>query len=186
MKTCDVCGSTSNERLSVCPECEEILEESPYFWIIWISVGIGGVCSLVFKRMGFEGRGMVIESIYTATAIIVIATPAWKIAMWLRCGKRNPLRELASLYSDRMGRVMILFVLIAMPLIEFNVIPPFSGAAGNVPKAWSVSRTAVILFGFAIYLPTIFFFFRLNLFDLTKKNALVEYERGLDPDEPGA
>ena len=177
MKICYECGRRCSSRLSVCPKCEAILEESFFIKIIFSSLAVGLAITLILSKLGHDGRGLVTETFLTATTLIILATVAWKLIQRFQDKARNPIRELVALYSDRMGRGLILAGLIAILLLEFGIWQPTTSGAVGDPSLLRQIRTAIII-GFSIfYGPCLIYFMRFGLIDLRKANGLIDYER---------
>ena len=177
MKTCSDCGTNSSNLLTICPECEGILEESQQTRIVWFCATVSLVVTFLMQKAGVEGRGLFTEAIMNAAALMVVVSIVWKIVQRLQDPERNPLRELVSFYSDRIGRTIVILVAVAVVLLELGALQFLEFAPSVELTPLRAVRVAVI-FGFtAIYLPALIFFMRFGLIDLRRRNGLSDYER---------
>lgn len=134
MKTCHECGAEYPPTRVICTRCGEILEEHHYLRLIWITVAIAGAFHAYLGRLGYRGRGLFSETFQTALFLLLIFLIVWKLIQKIREPQRRVLYELASLYSDRTGRLAIIGGIIALSIIEF--------APASSPPAAAIAEPA--------------------------------------------
>ena len=178
MKTCSQCGKTYPLSRVLCLDCCEILEEKPYLRLVGWTLALAIIVHFALGKYGYPGRGLIQESFMTETMLLAICVLVWKTVQKWKTPQRRILYELASLYSDRSGRVMILGITIFAVVVLSGMVT-FDGARSNAPQGlvWyrAARHYAILGFGF-IYLLLVFWIQGLAFFNFRIKNSLIHQE----------
>jgi hypothetical protein len=162
----------------LCLDCCEILEEKPYLRLVGWTMAFAIIVHFALGKFGYPGRGLIQESFMTETILLVICALIWKAVQKWKTPQRRILYELASLYSDRWGRVMILGIAIFAVVVLSGMVT-FDGARSKDSQALGWFRAArhyaILGFGF-IYLLLVFWRQGLAFFDFRIKNSLIHQE----------
>jgi hypothetical protein len=178
MKACSQCGKTYSPSRVLCLDCNEILEEKDYLRLVWLTLAIAFLVHFILGRYGFAGSGLIKESLMSEVVVLVVCVGAWKCIQKAKSPQRRILYELASLYSDRSGRVAILGATIFILLYSSGVItfeptridePPFLAY-------YRVVRYYTIVSCGSIYLFLVFSIHKLAFFDFRLRNSLIHQE----------
>lgn len=178
MKTCPQCGHSYPLSRVLCVPCNEILDEKPYLRLVWVTLAIAFAFHFVLARFGYAGHGIVKETFMTEAFLLIISVLVWKGAQKWRTPQRRVLYELASLYSDRWGRLLVLGITL-FALLAFSGVLKFN--ADRLPEPTAVTgfrliRIYVILGLGAFYVLVVFGVQKFAFFDFRLQNSLVRRE----------
>lgn len=109
-KECDACGRRYALSRTVCLDCDQGLDDAAYtravlFWLGIAALFEGGL----YVSGGRTGGGLdyLGDAVQTAALLILVGWPLFKLVQKLREPARPVLRELGSLYADRVGRGLV-------------------------------------------------------------------------------
>lgn len=179
MKTCSHCGKSYPLSRVLCLDCVEILEERFYIRLIVLTFVAAFAIHLALGKWGYTGRGLIMESLMTEAALLVFAVLLWKSFQKWKSPQRRILYELASLYSDRTGRIVV-FTLATVLVLFFSgffaMHPPKELSEPDLLHSFRIVRTRVLLVFGSAYVIVVFYIQGLDFFDLSLKNSFLRKE----------
>ena len=183
MKTCPECQTSYPVTRVLCLRCSEILEERQFIRMVYVTLAIAFAFHFLLGKAGYSGSGLVRESFMTEVLLLSFVVVVWKLRQKSREPNRRVLYELASLYSDRTGRAIILGGVIFVTLISLGIGTPIPSARPVQPdfliffrklRFWIVAFSAFAYFVLALR------FQGAALFDFRLKNSLEPQEGSAD------
>jgi hypothetical protein len=179
MKICPECGMSYPVRRVLCLQCGEILDERQYLRLIYATLAAAFGLHLILGRAGYPGRGLISETFMSGTFFLLICIVAWKTVQKIRQPQRRILYELASLYSDQIGRAMLLSAIIVCGLFILQIGIPRRVKPAPEPHAMTVYRKArylTVVYGGITYAIVALSIQRGAFFNFRLKNSLLDRE----------
>jgi len=159
-KHCGDCGALSGSNDFVCTACGNIFEESIFLRWVAITTVIAGIFHLIAGRLGIPGRGWLAETLMTESFLILLTYGTLKIGQKLRNPQRRVFDEFTSVFSDRWGRLLLLFVIAFSIWLGITLISlilkegqPFPSREGD--PSWFTAYRAIRGFVTMVLLPPI-------------------------------
>lgn len=121
-KHCGDCGILWGSDDFVCTACGKIFEESVFLRWVTITTVIAGSFHFIVARLDIPGRGWLVETLMTESFLILLTYGAIKVGQKLRNPQRRVFDELTSVFSDRWGRLVLLFVIVVSIWLGFTLV----------------------------------------------------------------
>ena len=179
MKTCPECSTSYPPSRVLCLHCNEILEEKHYLRLVWATFIVALAFHFILGRLDYPGTGFISESFKTEVFLLIYSVLFWKLFQKWKNPDRRVMYELASLYSDRLGRLLILGLLLALFYLFIVPPDPVPARPTNPPDALILFNKArywtVVCLGTA-YIAIVLFQQKLALFNFKLPNSLMDRE----------
>jgi len=182
MKTCPECGATHAVQRLFCLQCSTVLDERTYLKLVYVTFAVAFAIHFMLGRAGYPGTGLISETFQTEVLLLILAVAAWKLIQKSREPQRRISYELASLYSDRTDRLVILGLLVFMAIYFLKLGIPFRLSQHTEPHVLTLFRKArfwVVVPGGLAYIAILLSIQRAAFFNFNVSNPMLagEFER---------
>jgi hypothetical protein len=116
----------------MCLQCGKALEDSTYLRFVWLTLWLAVGAHLIMYVLDVRGRGLILETLMTESALLIILYPLWKLIQKARSPHRRILREMGSILSDRPMRIILLGLLAMILVLGPTLLPGLLSGSGGL------------------------------------------------------
>ncbi|MBI2375795.1 MAG: hypothetical protein HYV07_17495 [Deltaproteobacteria bacterium] len=135
----------------LCVSCDAVLDDRNYTVVALACVVVAGAIELSLVGAGLLEKLRLLDLVMISAALIMLAWPAFGLLRWVQNRERPVLRELASVYSERFERGLIVGMFVFLALAAFDALPfgPITptGADPRLAPASKLMRWVLLYLG---------------------------------------
>ena len=136
MKHCPKCRTAYADEVIVCPICEEVFEDSTFLLLIAVTTLVAVLGTWLLMRSGVYDAFSLTEVFAWEALLLILCYVPLKIAQKIHRPQRPVIREMVSVYSSRIGRLMMfalaIYTLWALTDMPVPSVPPEGPALRTV------------------------------------------------------